>query len=110
MALSQIVILTNTHKSLRHSQIFRISFESDAKLAKDLMVRAAHDIAEITSDPSPNALVIETTESWIVLKIFYSIKDFSLKYTVADRLIETTLLSFRSHQIKLATNRVYLEK
>lgn len=110
MAQSQIIIFTNSHKSLRHSQMFRVAFESNLQQAKSLVLEVTKKIGEVTQDSPPRVLVIETTESWIALKVFYSVKDFSLKYRVSDQLISDVLEAFKIHGIQLATQRILIEK
>lgn len=110
MAQSQVIILTNTNKVLRHSHLFRLGFDSDMNHAKKIILEVTKQISEISSDPAPRVLLIESTESWLALKVFYSIKDFSLKYQVGDKLLQSILETFKTHQIKLAINRISVER
>lgn len=109
MAQSQIIINSSNHKHLRHSQMFRIGFNSDVEKAKTVILKALDGIADVLKDPEPRILVIETTDSWISVKVFYSIRDFELKYRVADRVISSILAGLKQNGIELARNRLALE-
>lgn len=110
MAQSQIIIYSSNHKHLRHSQMFRLSLHSDIEKAKKLILDAILEIREVLKDPEPRVLLIETTESWITVKIFYSIDEFALKYRVADQIIASIMNRLKQNGIHLATNRLSLEQ
>jgi small-conductance mechanosensitive channel len=109
MAQSQIIINSSNHKHLRHSQLFRIRFQSDMDKAKSVILASMGEITDILKDPAPRVLNIETAESWITVKVFYSIRDFELKYRVADQVISSVVFNLKKNGIELAGNRLSLE-
>ena len=109
MAQSQIIVLTNSHRFLRHSQMFRLQFEVDIEKAKTLLQKTMSEISEILEDPAPKVLIADATESWIAVKIFYSLKDFSKKYQVADTIFATALGHFERNNIRMATTQISLD-
>lgn len=109
MAQSQIIIFTNNHKVLRLSQMFRFPFEVNIAQAKKVMLEAVQGLPEVMKDPEARVLLTETTESWITLKIFYSLSEFSLKYRVGDKIVQTILEGLKQNAIPLATHRLSIE-
>lgn len=110
IAQSQIVIFTNTNKILRQSLLFRIDFGTDLKRAKKILNETVMNVSGVLKTPESRALVIETTESWITLKVFYSIDDFSMKYRIADQIYENVLLELASQNIKLAQSKIQIHQ
>lgn len=110
IAQSQIVIFTNTNKILRQSLLFRIDFSTDLKRAKKILNEIVMNVSGVLKMPESRALVIETTESWITLKVFYSIDDFSMKYRIADQIYENVLLELASQNIKLAQSKIQIHQ
>lgn len=110
IAQSQITIFTNTNKILRQSLLFRIDFNTDLKLAKKILNEVVMNATGVLKNPESRVLVIETTESWISLKVFYSINDFSLKYRIADQIYENALLELASQNIKLAQSKIQIHQ
>lgn len=106
MGQSQIIIYSSGHKHLRHSQMFRLNLHSDIEKSKRVILEAVCEIPEVLKEPEPRILLIETTESWLTIKIFYSIEDFSLKYRIADRIITSVLNKLAQNEIQLATNQL----
>ncbi len=62
------------------------------------------------SDPSPRVLVVENTESWITMKVFYSIGDFSLKYRIGDQVISGVIEKLNLEKISMATKKFEIRK
>lgn len=109
IAQSQIIILSNTYKPVRQSLTFRFSFDQNINQAKQILTDAVQAIPGIMTDPAVRPLVTETTESWITLKIFYSIDDFSLKYRIADQAFEKCIEALRRSNVHLESNRIKIQ-
>ena len=56
------------------------------------------------SDPEPRVLLMEVTESWVSVKVFYSIADYGRRYRVGDMVIAYTLQSIKNKKLALATH------
>ncbi len=109
IAQSQIIILSNAFKPVRQSLTFRFSFDQDISKAKQVLTEAVQSVSGVMIDPGARPLVTETTESWITLKIFYSIDDFSLKYRIADQAFEKSIEALRHAQIRLESHKIKIQ-
>lgn len=110
IAQNQILIFSNPQNNVRHSQMFKINFNENLDLVTNILLEEAAAIPEIVNTPAPRVLITETTESWITIKIFYSLNDYSVKYRVGDKIIRNILKSFSKNNIMLATNKINIEK
>lgn len=110
IAQSQIVIFTNTNKILRQSILFRVDFNADLKLAKKILKETVLKVSGVLQNPEPRVLITETTESWISLKVFYSVDDFSLKYRISDQIYENILTELPLNNIKLAQTKIQIQQ
>ena len=106
IAQSQIIIMSNANKPVRHSLVFRFGFNEDIQKIKKSINQAFSAVEGVMSEPPLRVLVTETTESWITIKVFYSIHDYSLKYRIADDLFVSCLQVFQKQGVKLETNQI----
>ena len=102
IAQSQLLIFSERNKPARFSQLFRFHFDVDSLKAKGAILEAVKSIPEVLSDPEPRVLMMEVTESWISMKVFYSIADYGRKYRVGDAVITHVLESIKRKQLALA--------
>lgn len=89
--------------------IFRVPFGTDIDRAKAALVVAAHEVPGILRNPEPVVITSETTESWIALKVIYSIADYGLQFGIADRYLKKAIEALRENEIPLATTRIAVE-
>lgn len=104
IAQSQLLIFSERNKPARFSQQFRFAFNVDVMKAKAAVLESLKSIPEIMTDPEPRVLLMEVTESWVSLKVFYSIADYGRKFRVGDMVIAYALQSIKSKNLALATN------
>lgn len=110
IAQSEITIFSGQAKPSRENLTFRLDFDQDICLAKKLIRECVSRHPSVSLESEPRVLLTETTESWLTLKVFYSLTDFSLRYRVADALIESVIAEFRRFHIHLATPKMtYLQ-
>jgi small-conductance mechanosensitive channel len=102
IAQSQIVILTHNLRPIRLNQVFRFTYDTPIELAKQALLEGTQGLAEIMTTPCPATLVTETTESWMTIKVFYSLHDYGQRYQVADLLITRIMAAIQKHNLKLA--------
>lgn len=102
IAQSQIIILTHRMTPVRLNQVFRFSFETSIEDAKAAILEGIEDFKEVMTHPGPSTLVTETSESWVTIKVFYSLYDYGARYRVGDRIISNILHSLQKRGIKLA--------
>ncbi len=106
IAQSQITIYSNQHKPNRESLTFRIDFQQNIPAARELLHHVVSGIEGVMMDPAPRVLLTDTTESWVVMKVFYSVYDFSLKFRIADKIIESVIQNFIDHKINFAMTKI----
>ncbi len=104
IAQSQLVIFSENNKSPRFSQQFRFAYDADFLKVKAVILESLKSIPEIMSDPDPRVLLMEVTESWVSVKVFYSIADYGRKFRVGDMVIEYVLQSMKNKNLSLANN------
>lgn len=106
IAQSQIVILTHSLRPVRLNQVFRFSFDTPIEKAKAALLEGVKGFPEVMDSPEPTTLVTETTESWITIKVFYSLHDYGSRYRVGDAIISKIIASIHKHELKLANQTI----
>ena len=96
------------HRPTRLNQVFRFHFDVPIELARRALLEGISNIPEILKDPAPRTLIIEVTESWVTLKIFYSLKDYGTRYRTGDLVISQTLERIRFHKLAMAGPSLHL--
>lgn len=99
---SKILILTHQLRPVRLNQVFRFSFNTPVEKAKAALLEGVRGFPGILMDPAPSTLVTETTESWVTIKVFYSIKDYSERYSLGDAIITKILATIEREGLSLA--------
>lgn len=106
IAQSKIIILNHNIKPARLNQVFRFTYDTDTEVAKKALLEGLNGFPEIMSNPAPSTLITEVSESWITIKVFYSLHDYGSRYRVGDAIIGSLMSSIRRHQLKLAHQTV----
>ena len=110
IAQSQMLIFSKNHRPPRFNQILKIEYGTDLELVKAIILQNLLKHEAVLKDPEPRMLVMESNESWVVVKFFYSLTDYGLRYRTTDQLLKNILKDFETHQIKLATNKMTIIK
>jgi len=110
IAQGQLLNFSTPHKPARLNQVFRFQFNESIDKAKLALLEGVSNIPEILSEPAPRTLITEVTESWITVKIFYSLKDYGTRYRTGDLLIARILERVKFHHLNLATSSLRLVK
>lgn len=95
-------------RAVRLSQLFRFEIDTDINLAKKAMREGAALTQGLAHDPPIRILAIETTESWLAIKLFYSLDDYSARYRVADQLLTNIMEALKAHHVSLANAKIQL--
>ncbi len=98
----EITIFSNLTKPPRFQQTFRFKYNDNITQIKSLILNYLKLHPKILQENPPRALITETEESFLILKIFYSLNDYGEKFRVGDEIIEELLKIFQSHGIQTA--------
>jgi small-conductance mechanosensitive channel len=108
IAQSQLLNFSHFYKPARLNQMFRFHFDVSIDIARLALLEGIANIPEILKDPSPRTLITEVTESWITIKVFYSLKDYGTRYRTGDLVITQILDRIRFHKLSLASPTLHL--
>lgn len=103
IAQAQLINYSNFQKAARLNQVFRFRFNVSVDVAKKALMDGLANIPEILADPAPRTLITEVTESWVTIKIYYSLKDYGTRYRTGDLVITQILEQIRNHHLELAS-------
>ena len=109
MAQWQISNFAARTRPFVRSQVFRIPFDASLDDAKEALLAAASTVSGIFHEPAPVVIVNETTDSWVSLKLVYSIADYGAQYGIADRLLGAGLQTLEKAGIHTASNRLLVD-
>ncbi len=110
IAQSQLVIFSEKNKPARFNQLFRFPFNVDILKAKAAILEAVKAIPEVLEDPEPRVLIMEVTESWVSMKIFYSLKDYGRRYRAGDLILSSIIETLKRKKLPMATSLLSLTK
>lgn len=108
MAQAHISNWSILKKPFIRSQLLRLRFDADIELARQLALDVARRTEGIVDFPQPMALLIETKESWLELKLIYFITNYGDQFIIGDRLLTRLLSVFREREVHLAPPRLEL--
>ena len=106
MGSAQVANFSPKGKPISRSQIFRIYPDTDLRVVREALLKAAGRVPRIRKDPAPYVAIHETTESWIPVKLIYFIDDFGSQWLISDQVIEAALEDLRAAGIDLASSRM----
>ena len=106
VAQGQILILNNKVRPIRLNQVFRFSHDINVEEAKAALLEGPAHSPDVLNDPAPSVLITESHESWITMKVFYSLKDFATRYQTGDKIISNIMASLKRRQIKVSHPRM----
>ncbi len=90
------------------SHLFRVPLDADVALVKQLLLQAARETKGVVTEPRPIPLLIETTESWLTIKMINFVTDFGSQYTIGDAFQTRALELLAEQGIRLAAPRMEL--
>ena len=99
---SQILIFSATTGPFRVGHAVRIPFQYSVEEVKNVLVGAVKEVVDLPLAPEPKALLMEISESWFTIKVFYSLYDYGARYRVGDRVLETIVKRLQERKISFA--------
>lgn len=106
IAQSEIIIISQGNKNIRLSQVFRFSYDTDIKKAKAAIEIALAQVDGLMKEPPIRILITETNESYLTMKAFYSLVDFSMKYRIGDQIMAQVIEKLNAEGLKLQTSKI----
>jgi small-conductance mechanosensitive channel len=106
MAQGLLVNFSGRARPFVRGHVFRFPLDVDLGLVKQLLTRAALETKGIAHDPKPVPLVVETTESWLTVKMVNFVTDYGAQYAVGDAYHVRALELLAEHKIQLAAQRI----
>lgn len=106
MAQSQISNFSPKSGPIVRSQIYRIPFGSDLAQVREWLISACENVRGVRKHPSPIVFFTESTESWIVAKLIYSVDDYGAQFLINDRITSNVLEKFQKEGQELAHQKI----
>lgn len=103
IANSKIKILSSNLRPLRINHEFRFTYDTPIEVAKVALLEGVVGHPGIMTTPGPSTLITEVTDSWLTIKVYYSVNDYGDRYSIGDAVITKIMASIRRHELKLAT-------
>ena len=110
LAQWQITNFSGKHRPFFRGHTFRLSFDTSLKEAKSVLLEATTHVPEILTYPEPICIILETAESWILVKVAYAISNYGTQYITADKFHSKALELLAARGIRLAGSRLFVEK
>lgn len=98
---SQIIIISQGNKNIRLNQSFRFSYDIEIEKAKKAIRDGINQVEGIMQDPPVRILIVDNHPSYLEIKVFYSLVDFSLRYRKGDEIITKILESIKKNNLKI---------
>lgn len=108
MAQSHVLVLSNEKGSARCSHQYRLNFGADIEQAKKIITDVYNSTKGVSHNLPPRILITDMTDSWIVVKIFYTLEDYAMRYRVGDELYQRTVGELQRAQVKMGFPRIQL--
>ncbi len=99
---SKVILFSHAPRAVRLSHIFHFPLDTDVEKAKQALYHAALETIGVVDDPPPRPLLTEAGESFLVIKVFYSIDDLGLRYRIGDQVLVRALAAIKEQGLVLA--------
>jgi small-conductance mechanosensitive channel len=106
LAGAQIANYSLARTPILRSALFRLPMMVDIRLAKQCLLESIKEVRTVRAWPEPVALITETTESWIVFKLYYYIDNFGSQTSIGDQVNDAAIRYLRANNIGLALNQI----
>jgi small-conductance mechanosensitive channel len=102
MAQAQINNWTRPEIPIARSQSLRIPYSENLDRTVGILRQALERVNNICKNPRPIALVSETADSWVIVKVIYYLDDYGRYATAADTVIRECLHALKKEGINVA--------
>ncbi|MEI7815770.1 MAG: mechanosensitive ion channel family protein [Desulfuromonadales bacterium] len=89
-----------------------VAYGSDVDRVKELLVTTAADVAEVLSDPLPEAFFVSFGDSALNMALFFWVEEYSTLFAVTDKINSLIIKRFDENKIEIPfpTRTVRMEK
>ncbi len=102
LAQAQIINYAGRAVPPLRQQSFRVPHTAPVAIVKSALLRAFTGQPGVLAEPPPAVLLMETTENFLLLKVFYCVEDYGTQFSVGDRCLEQALVNLREVGVELA--------
>jgi small-conductance mechanosensitive channel len=106
LAQAEIANFSGRDRPFLRSQIYRIPYGQPIAKVRELLLAAVREVPGVRQVPAPLVLFSESTESWMALKLVYSLHDFGAQFIVADQINTSVVQSLAEARIPIAAPRL----
>jgi small-conductance mechanosensitive channel len=110
IAQSQIILISQGAKNVRLNQAFRFSYDVSIEKAKNAIREGIASVDGILTDPPIRILIVDTHPSFLEIKVFYSLVDFSTRYRTGDTIVTKVLDAINRNNLKIQSPKFELSK
>lgn len=108
MAQGQIVNFSQQIKPHRESVVLKLDLPENIDSLISILKDIVHSNEFVLKNPEARVLLTEINESWAIVKIFYSISDFSMRYRIMDSIHQNIIKENYKGTIRLAYQKMKL--
>lgn len=109
MAQGVVSNFSGRERPFVRSYVFRLRLDADLALAKSELLEAARETKGVLEEPAAVPLVIETTESWVTLKMIVFVDDYGGQFGIGDAFQSRALARLAAAGVALAGPRLALD-
>lgn len=113
MAQAQISNFSHKTRPFLRRLVFRIPYDLPdgvtLKGLKEELVKNLLSIKGVKKTPVPLVLTPETHESWIPVRLIYSIEDYGMQQIIADEVVDSVLGLFAKLGVRPANTRILIQ-
>ncbi len=106
---SQILIFSAATGPFRVGHAIRVPFHTDLEDLKATLVTCVNEVVDQPLAPEPRALLMEISESWFTVKIFYSLYDYGTRFRVGDQVLANIVRRLREKGLQFAVPHYQVE-
>lgn len=109
IAQSQLLVFNLQTRPARFGQEYKLKLNTDLEAAKEAIYEVLRMIPDVMDEPMPRVLLSSIQEQWMLINIYYSVRDYGTKNIVGDKVNTFVLDNFRRKNISLATPIITLQ-
>lgn len=110
VAQAEISNFSGRDRPFLRGQFYKIPYGHSLEKVRPLLLGALESIPGVRKVPVPIVLFLESNESWMLLKLIYSLHDFGAQFTVADQVNSSVIARLTEAGIPIASHRIEMKE